>query len=300
MSWILCAPPSTRTHHTITKSQSHSPDTVLTRWRSVPSWKVQFPDWFVSCSQSWRKWFPHFTQPLFTLCWRNFRVPSKSLTRLKSMLADASKGRYGRDIAVEIPGMLPDSLSVLKCPPSFWNCNIHGWTPFSHYHNSRHRLPHGKHDSGRNRWFLPVWFSEQATGLCGNVPLYLPIQPAQKLLSHPHMERRGSRYLRYALYNTAKYVCHWDPTFAAYPAKKQAEGKHYDVALPHAAKKSVRLVFALKKSRQLYCPAAWLWSICVIVCKSFGFSILTSFLALWNTIQSDIKNSVPIFLLKRN
>jgi len=72
------------------------------------------------------------------------------------------------------------------------------------------------------------------------------------------MERRGSRYLRYALYNTAKYVCHWDPTFAAYPAKKQAEGKHYDVALPHAAKKSVRLVFALKKSRQLYCPATWL------------------------------------------
>ena len=31
-----------------------------------------------------------------------------------------------------------------------------------------------------------------------------------------HMEKRGSRYLRYALFNAAKYVCHWDPTFAAY------------------------------------------------------------------------------------
>ena len=72
----------------------------------------------------------------------------------------------------------------------------------------------------------------------------------------PHMEKRGSRYLRYSLYNAAKYICHWDPTFAAFLAKKQAEGKHYNVALSHAAKKLVRLIFALEKSRQPYCPAA--------------------------------------------
>ena len=45
--------------------------------------------------------------------------------------------------------------------------------------------------------------------------------------------KRGSRYLRYALYNATKYVCHWDPGFAAYLAKKRAEGKHYNVALSH-------------------------------------------------------------------
>ncbi len=27
------------------------------------------------------------------------------------------------------------------------------------------------------------------------------------------MEKRGSRYLRFALYNAAKYVCYWEPTF---------------------------------------------------------------------------------------
>ena len=53
---------------------------------------------------------------------------------------------------------------------------------------------------------------------------------------YAHMEKRGSRYLRYALYNAAKYVCLWDPSFAAYLAKKRAEGKHYNVALSHAAK----------------------------------------------------------------
>ena len=48
--------------------------------------------------------------------------------------------------------------------------------------------------------------------------------------TYSHMEKRGSRYLRYALYNATKYVCLWDPAFAAYLAKKRAEGKHYNVA----------------------------------------------------------------------
>ena len=71
---------------------------------------------------------------------------------------------------------------------------------------------------------------------------------------YSHMEKRGSRYLRYALYNATKYVCHWDDSFGAYLAKKRSEGKHYNVALSHAAKKLVRLIFALEKSGQAYFP----------------------------------------------
>lgn len=73
---------------------------------------------------------------------------------------------------------------------------------------------------------------------------------------YAHMEKRGSRYLRFALYNATKYVCLWEPSFAAYLAKKRAEGKHYNVAISHAAKKLVRLIFALEKSRQPYHQAA--------------------------------------------
>ena len=73
---------------------------------------------------------------------------------------------------------------------------------------------------------------------------------------YAHMEKRGSRYLRYALFNAAKYVCHYDPTFAAYLAKKRAEGKHYNVAISHAAKKLVRLIYALEKSGEPYRRAA--------------------------------------------
>lgn len=81
-------------------------------------------------------------------------------------------------------------------------------------------------------------------------------QSGQLKNCYPHMEKRGSRYLRYALYNATKYVCHWDPTFAAYLAKKRDEGKHYNVALSHATKKLVRLLFALERSRQPYCSLA--------------------------------------------
>ena len=44
--------------------------------------------------------------------------------------------------------------------------------------------------------------------------------------------------------------------FAAYLAKKRAEGKHYNVAISHAAKKLVRLIYAMEKTQQPYRPAA--------------------------------------------
>lgn len=74
--------------------------------------------------------------------------------------------------------------------------------------------------------------------------------------AYAHMEKRGSRYLRYAIFNAARYVCHWDASFAAYLARKRAEGKHYNVAISHAAKKLVRLIFAMQRSGQIYRPAA--------------------------------------------
>ncbi len=69
---------------------------------------------------------------------------------------------------------------------------------------------------------------------------------------YAHMEKRGSRYLRYALFNATRFVCNWNPVFAEYLDKKRSEGKHYNVAISHAAKKLVRLIFAMQKSGQTY------------------------------------------------
>lgn len=73
--------------------------------------------------------------------------------------------------------------------------------------------------------------------------------------AYSHMEKRGSRYLRYALFNATKFVCHWDPTFQEYLVKKRSEGKHYNVAISHAAKKLVRVIYHLQKTGQLYIKA---------------------------------------------
>jgi hypothetical protein len=59
--------------------------------------------------------------------------------------------------------------------------------------------------------------------------------------AYSHMEKRGSKYLRYALFNATKYVCNWDETFANYLLKKRNEGKHYNVAISHAAKNLLEL-----------------------------------------------------------
>ena len=80
-------------------------------------------------------------------------------------------------------------------------------------------------------------------------------QSGQLESSYSHMEKRGSRYLRFALINAAKYVCHWDKTFGAYLQKKISEGKHYNVAITHATKKLVRLIYAMEKSGKPYIKA---------------------------------------------
>ena len=81
-------------------------------------------------------------------------------------------------------------------------------------------------------------------------------QSGQLESSYSHMEKRGSRYLRFALINAAKYVCHWDETFGAYLQKKISEGKHYNVAITHATKKLVRLIYAMEKSGKPYRKAS--------------------------------------------
>ena len=81
-------------------------------------------------------------------------------------------------------------------------------------------------------------------------------QSGQLTSSYSHMEKRGSKYLRYALFNATKFVCKWDPTFNAYLLKKRAEGKHYNVAISHACKKLVRVIYHLETTNQQYIKVA--------------------------------------------
>ena len=202
------------------------------------------------------------------------QIAAAHLTRLKTLLAEASRGRCGRDMAVEIRNAARCSVGsrmpakslelqhtirlIRELDAEIEEIETEIQAIMEELHSPITTIPGIGYHMGAmilaevgdfSRFDSP----DKLLAYAGMSPS--TYQSGQLKNCYPHMEKRGSRYLRYALYNAAKYVCHWDSVFAAYLAKKRAEGKHYNVALSHAAKKLVRLIFALEKSRQPYCPA---------------------------------------------
>ena len=100
------------------------------------------------------------------------------------------------------------------------------------------------------------------------------IQPQAVHRLHHGIIDVGSTEICFFTFRTVFHVCLWDPIFSAYLAKKRAEGKHYNVALSHAAKKLVRLIFAMERSRQPYSSAAQSAQFHKLMQASFGMSAL--------------------------
>ncbi|MDR1132111.1 MAG: IS110 family transposase [Oscillospiraceae bacterium] len=199
------------------------------------------------------------------------QIADAHLTRLKSLLHNASKGHYGRDMAVEIRDAAKSSIgSVMPAKSLELRHTIRLIRELDAEIEEIEAAIEGIMDELHSPiTTIPgIGFRMGAMILAeaGNfarfdspdkVLAYAGLSPStyqsgQLTNGYAHMEKRGSRYLRYAIYNATKYVCHWDPAFAAYLAKKRAEGKHYNVALSHAAKKLVRLIFALERSGEPY------------------------------------------------
>lgn len=64
------------------------------------------------------------------------------------------------------------------------------------------------------------------------------------------MVKRGSPHLRWALMQAARLVAIYSPGFKAYLKSKTSQGKHYNVAITHVAKKLIRVIFYLMKNNQ--------------------------------------------------
>lgn len=67
-----------------------------------------------------------------------------------------------------------------------------------------------------------------------------------------HMVKRGSSYLRYALIQASKLLANYSPHFKAYLRLKMSQGKHYNVAVSHVAKKLIRIIYYLLKTNQTF------------------------------------------------
>ena len=203
------------------------------------------------------------------------QVADAHLTRLTNLLSEASKGHYGKEIAItfrkaartsigsnmpakslelkhtikliqELTSEIDEIENEIKLIMDELNSPILSIPGINYRMGSMIIAEIGDF----NRFDSP----DKILAYAGFSPS--TYQSGQLDGAYSHMEKRGSRYLRYALYNAAKYVCHWDPTFSEYLAKKRAEGKHYNVAISHAVKKLVRVIYHLEKTNQQYIKAA--------------------------------------------
>lgn len=66
------------------------------------------------------------------------------------------------------------------------------------------------------------------------------------------MVKRGSPHLRWAIIQAAKLAANYSPKLNEYLQKKLAEGKHYNCAISHVAKKLIRIIFYLLKNKQQF------------------------------------------------
>ena len=199
------------------------------------------------------------------------QIAAAHLTHLKTLLSDASRGHYDREKAIAIRDAARNSIGSRMPAKSLELKHTIQLireldAEIAEIENEINSIMNEVHSPITT---IPGIGTRMGAMILAEIGDFHNFDSADKILAYAglspttyqsgqltncysHMEKRGSKYLRYAIFNAAKYVCIHDPTFAAYLAKKRAEGKHYNIAISHAAKKLVRLIYAMERSGQPY------------------------------------------------
>ena len=199
------------------------------------------------------------------------KLATANLTHLKTLISDSSHGRYDRDKAIELRNAARKSIGAFMPAKSLELKHTIQLiqTLDEEIEEIEADINAIMEQINSPITTIPGIASRMGAIILAEVGDFRNFNSADKILAyaglspstyqsgqlnscHAHMEKRGSKYLRYAIFNATRYVCVWDSTFASYLAKKRAEGKHYNVAISHAAKKLVRLIYAMEKSGQSY------------------------------------------------
>lgn len=77
-------------------------------------------------------------------------------------------------------------------------------------------------------------------------------QTGEFTADHAHMSKRGSPYLRHALWQAASMAVMHDPELRAYYQHKRAEGKHHGTALGAVCRKLLNRIYIVLKEQRSY------------------------------------------------
>ena len=195
------------------------------------------------------------------------------LTHLKKLLEASSKGRYGRDKAIEIRNTAIDSIGAPMAAKSMELVHTIRLirmlseeieeieesikSIMDELHSPIMTIPGISYRMGA--MIIAEVGDFKRFDNADRILAYAGLSPStyqsgQLDSSYSHMEKRGSRYLRYALFNATKFVCKWDESFGIYLGRKISEGKHYNVAISHATKKLTRTIYRMELTREAYSP----------------------------------------------
>ena len=200
-------------------------------------------------------------------------VANCHLTHLKKILEDASKGHYSRDKAIEIRNAAIDSIGAPMAAKSMEL--VHTIRLIRLLSDEIEEIEESiksiidKLDSPIMT--IPGISYRMGAMILAEIGDFNRFDNADKILayaglspstyqsgqldsSYSHMEKRGSKYLRYALFNATKFVCKWDESFGIYLERKISEGKHYNVAVSHATKKLLRTIYRMELTGEVYSP----------------------------------------------
>lgn len=192
------------------------------------------------------------------------------LTRLTTLLKQASRGRVGksratqiRDLARESVGTVSDSLSfelmhlietirfhhqlIQEIDQKINSLMVHIHSPILTIPGISYRL--GSVILSEIRSIEQFQNPGQLLAFSGLEP---SIYQSGEYSGQGKMVKRGSSSLRWAILQAARLIAIYSPIFKAYFDKKRKEGKHYNVALSHVAKKLVRVMFYLLKTKQCF------------------------------------------------
>lgn len=198
-------------------------------------------------------------------------ISSAHLTRLTNLLSQYSKGHYKRDKALEIRDAARTSIGTCSEVQSLELKQTLARILLlqSHLSSVETRIKEIMALIGSTFITLPGLSDLTAAMIYAEVGDFRKFSSPGKILAfagmkpsiyqsgqytstHARMVKHGSKYLRYALYTAARNVSHWDPVLAEYLAKKRSEGKPYNVAISHVAKKLVRVLYAMETNHSVY------------------------------------------------
>ena len=67
-----------------------------------------------------------------------------------------------------------------------------------------------------------------------------------------HMSKRGSPYLRHALWQAASMAARYDPELKSYYEAKRQEGKHHGTAIGAVSRKLLARIYVILKDQRPY------------------------------------------------